>query len=102
MAKSRRERYPYCGFLDVIKWENNAVTRGINVRTAVAYLHFAAKMSARPIVSYGLNGGSCESRLFLRLQSLVDAVRGSYIVGLTSILKTIPHGIFRDEKKSIF
>ena len=64
-------------FWMLLNGENNAVTRGINVRTVVAYLHFVAKMSARPIVSSGLNGGSCGSRLFLRLQSLVDAVKAA-------------------------
>ena len=44
MTKTRRERCPLCGFLDVIKWGVGQIIKGINARTVVVYLSFVVKM----------------------------------------------------------
>lgn len=44
MAKTRRERCPHCGFLEVIKWVSNAVTKDINAKNVVVNLPFVVKI----------------------------------------------------------
>ena len=102
MAKSRRERCPYCGFLDVIKWGKQCDHQRYKCKNCGSLFTFRRKDVSKANRFVWFEWWILRKQTVPQIAELSGCSEGSYIVGLTSILKTIPHGTFRDEKKSIF
>ena len=101
MAKTRRERCPNCGFLEVIKWGRRGNHQRYKCKNCGSLFTFRRKdiSKANRIALFGLNGGYLENKLFHKYQSLVDTANDNFIDGLMSILKSIQRGRFKGKKR---